>query len=352
MNKKENKNIANTRRKFIGNSAALATGLVLSGPSLFAGPAILSSRSKRGSMINGVQLGTITYSFRSMADQSAEATLQYVLDAGINAIELMGDPAESFAGKPKNRLDSKAFYAMMRKKREGTELTADEAAELKEMQAQNDAYTKEVIQWRSGASMEKFEKLKKMYKQAGVHIYGFKPRAFGTKNTDAEIDYGLRAAKALGANHVTLELPKDAAHTLKLGNMAAKHGMFVAYHGHEQQTPTWWDTALGQSENNMMNLDLGHYVAAGNEDALKLIQAKHSRIKSMHVKDRRNPENGKQNMPFGEGDTPIVETLQLMRDKKYKFPATIELEYNIPKDSNAVKEVAKCLEYCRKALNG
>ncbi len=70
----------------------------------------------------------------------------------------------------------------------------------------------------------------------------------------------------------------------------------------------------------------------------------------MHVKDRKSKENGQKNMPWGEGDTPIVAALQLMRDNKYKFPATIELEYEIPEGSNAVKEVSKCVEYARKAL--
>jgi hypothetical protein len=32
------------------------------------------------------------------------------------------------------------------------------------------------------------------------------------------------------------------------------------------------------------------------------------------------------------------------------MPATIELEYEVPKDSDAVQEVRKCVEYCRKAL--
>jgi hypothetical protein len=40
----------------------------------------------------------------------------------------------------------------------------------------------------------------------------------------------------------------------------------------------------------------------------------------------------------------------MIRDKKYKFPATIELEYQVPEGSDAVKEVQKCLEFCRKAL--
>src|SRR6188472_1886085 len=60
------------------------------------------AQAKPNSLINGVQIGTITYSYRSMPDQSAEATLKYIVDSGISAVELMGDPAESFAGMPKN----------------------------------------------------------------------------------------------------------------------------------------------------------------------------------------------------------------------------------------------------------
>src|SRR5215467_1513613 len=55
---------------------------------------------KPNSLINGVQVGTITYSYRSMPDQSADATLKYVVDSGISAIELMGGPVESYAGAP------------------------------------------------------------------------------------------------------------------------------------------------------------------------------------------------------------------------------------------------------------
>ena len=59
-----------------------------------------SAQAKPNSVFNGVQIGTITYSYRSMLDQSAEATLKYILDSGISAIELMGGPVESFAGAP------------------------------------------------------------------------------------------------------------------------------------------------------------------------------------------------------------------------------------------------------------
>src|SRR6478735_843074 len=61
-----------------------------------------SAQAKPNSVFNGVQIGTITYSYRSMLDQSAEATLKYILDSGISGIELMGGPVESFAGAPES----------------------------------------------------------------------------------------------------------------------------------------------------------------------------------------------------------------------------------------------------------
>lgn len=344
----ENKKTIN-RRSFIGKTTLVAAGTSLIGPSLFGAPSILKHFGKPNSRINGVQIGVITYSFRSMEDQSAEATLKYVLDCGINAIELMGDPAETYAGKPENKVDRRVFYGLMRAQRNG-ELTEDQQKEMAELQTEMDAYNTAVAEWRATVSMDKFEELKKMYKAAGVTVYGFKPNAFGKNNTDAEINYGLKAAKALGASHVTLEHPSDDAHTLKLGTMAAAHNIYVAYHGHEQQTPTLWDTALKQSKYNALNLDLGHYVAAGNVKPLEIIKAKHGHIKSMHLKDRQTPENQKGNLAWGKGDTPIAEALQLMRSEKYAFPGTIELEYEIPEGSNAVAEVQKCLGYCEQAL--
>ena len=338
-----------SRRKFLATSGTLAAGLVTTSNSIIGAPGIMKFYGKHDSLIKGVQIGVITYSFRSMEDQSAEATLKYVKDCGISAIELMGGPAESFAGMPESTVDRRTFFGLMRKSR-NNELNEDEQKEFDELRAEMDAYNKSVVEWRGKVSMDKFKEFKKMYADAGVSIYAFKPSAFGTRNTDAEIDYGFRAAKALGANQVTLELPGDDAHTKKLGEIGAKHKIFIAYHGHEQQTPTWWDTALSQSKYNAMNLDLGHYVAAGNPDPLILIREKHDRIKSMHIKDRQTPENGKKNLPWGEGDTPIIEALDMMSKNQYKFPATIELEYEIPEDSDPVKEVTRCMDFCRKGL--
>ena len=85
-----------TRREF-GKLALSAAPAVMAGGS----GAIVSAfaQARPNSLIDGVQIGTITYSFRSMPDESAEAVLKYVVDSGISAIELMGGPVESFAGR-------------------------------------------------------------------------------------------------------------------------------------------------------------------------------------------------------------------------------------------------------------
>ncbi|MBD8488953.1 sugar phosphate isomerase/epimerase [Echinicola sp. CAU 1574] len=339
------------RRDFLIKSALGAAGLITAPSWLQGAPALIKSYGKPNSMINGVQIGCITYSFRSMPEQSAEATLKYVTDAGISAIELMGDPAEHFAGKPQLDMDRGRMYQLAGKARKGENMTAEEKAELEEMRAESEAYAKEVAEWRAKVDMKKFEDLRKMYKAAGVSIYAFKPNAFGKNNTDAEVAYGMKAAKALGASHVTLEHPSDDAQTLRLGKLGEKHKMTVGYHGHTQETFDFWDTALAQSPRNGMNLDAGHYIAAGHTDLIPLIKKQHKRIMSMHTKDRRTKANGQDNLAWGQGDTPISELLNLMKENKYKFPATIELEYKIPEGSDAVKEVRKCLEFCERALS-
>ena len=70
----------------------------------------------------------------------------------------------------------------------------------------------------------------------------------------------------------------------------------------------------------------------------------------MHMKDRRSKANGGDNLPWGTGDTPLADVLKLMRDNKYTFPATIELEYKVPEGSGPIEEVKKCLEFCKRAL--
>jgi sugar phosphate isomerase/epimerase len=325
-----------SRRKFIGSTAAALTGIALATDRAFGFPNILYNLNKPNSKINGVQIGVITYSFRSVPC-NAEQLRQYCIDTGISAIELMGNTGEAFAGAPHTSTEPMVFTSGPR-----PQLTP-------EQQAEREAKAKDIAAWRATVSMDKFEQLKKMYKDAGISIYAWKPNALNERSTDAEIDYTFRSAKALGASHVTVELPKEASHSKRLGTFADKHKLGVGYHGHLQQTITSWDEAMTQSKYNGLNCDIGHYVAAGF-DPIPLLEAKNERIYSMHVKDRKSKENGGENMPWGQGNTPIVQVLQLMKKNKYKFPATIEMEYTVPEGSDAVKEVAKCFEFCKKAL--
>jgi sugar phosphate isomerase/epimerase len=337
-----------SRRKFLGN-AALVSSAILGGPSVFGVPAY--HKNSPSSLINGVQIGVITYSFREMPDQSAQAILQYVLDSGISAIELMGDPVEIFAGRPKNPVDMRTYFPLMRKKRDKVALTVEETKIFDDLDSQMKVFNLEVKKWRQTVSMDPFEKLAATYQKAGVKVYAYKPNAFNKDNSDEEVEFGMKVARIFGANQVTLEHPSDDSQTLRLAKFAEKIGLKVAYHGHEQQTPTFWDTALSQSKANALNIDLGHFVAAGNQNPLEFIKKMHANIASMHIKDRQNAQNGKGNLVWGTGDTPIAEVLKIMRDQKFVFPATIELEYKIPEGSNSVKEVKKCLEYCKNALS-
>jgi len=339
-----------SRRQFLGAASTLIAGSMIASHDTFGIPNFINNLGKSGSTIKGVKLGVITYSFRDLPDQSAEATLEYIRQCGITNVEMMGGPAESFAGAPKNPVDFRVLMPIWRKRQQQQELTEEDKKTLADVEAKNKVYREEMGAWRQKAPISKFEEFGKMYKKAGIQIYAFKPDAFGMQNSDSDIDFGLRAAKAIGASHITLEHPSNDAHTLKLGKAAEKYGLKVGYHGHEQQTPTFWDTALSQSPANALNLDFGHYIAAGNTNALEFVKEKSKHIVSMHMKDRKNKANGGDNMPWGTGDTPLADVLRLMRDNKYTFPATIELEYRIPEGSSPIEEVKKCLEFCKTAL--
>lgn len=294
---------------------------------------------------NEITLGLQTYSFRTMEDQSPLAILDYVKQTGIKNIELMGNHAEPFAGAPESMMSDRAKMAILIKQYRKEPLTDEEKVIAAEVAAQREAYNAEVQAWRKNVDLKKFEALKALYDEAGISIYAFKPRVFEKNNTDDDIRYGMRAAKALGASHVTLEHPEDDAHTARLAKIAEEEGVLIGYHGHEQQTPTLWDTALSQSDANRMNLDFGHYIAAENENPLEIIKTKSDKIVSMHLKDRQKKSNGGGNLVWGSGDTPIVDVIKLIKENGYTFPVTIELEYDIPEGSDAVQEVKKCLAY-------
>ena len=275
--------------------------------------------------INGVDISVITYSFNT-GKEEANIILQNCLDSGIDKIELMGNHVEKTLGIPIS--------------------------------------TRKHADWRSNVSNRQLKSMRKFFNDNGVNIFAFKPNCISSKNTDGEIEYAMRATKALGADFLTNEL-LDNEDIDRVNFFAEKHKVKVGYHTHHNNlgsnkmaTDQAWDYALSSSKRNFINLDIGHYInVRGNtkESLIEFIKNNHKKICSLHLKDRQFGKYANlgvsDNQIWGFGDTPIDKVLRLMRDRSYKFTATIELEYRIPEGSNRVKEVKRCLDYCKKALN-
>ena len=286
---------------------------------------------KPNSTINGVNIGAISYSYRTMPDQSAEAILRYIVDSGISQVEMMGAAVEAFAGAPQPVRGGDG--------RRGAPTPEQQAAQREAAET--------LRKWRTSVSMDRFKQLRRMYNDAGVTIYAWKQ--LSPNMTDGEVEYVFNVAEALGATHTTLELLEDPVQLKRIGQMAEKKKIYAAYHTHEQGSMTAFDQAFAISKGNMANVDLGHFVAAGG-DPIAFMNAFHDRISSFHLKDRTTPAHGAKNLPWGAGDTPLKDILVLVKKNRWKMPASIEVEYDIPRDSDDVKEVAKCLDFCRVAL--
>jgi sugar phosphate isomerase/epimerase len=326
---------------------------------LAALPASSLLAQKPNSKFDGVQVGVITYSYRSMPGANdAKALLKYIVDSNVSGIELMGPAAEIYAGSPAAAGRGPGGGGQGRGPGGpggapggggGQGRGGGRQPLTPEQQAAQQARAAELKKWRLSVPMDKYKELRKMYNDAGVSIYAFKLEP-NPNMSDEEYEYIFHVADTLGANHVTLELSNNAEFTQRIGDFAAKKRMMVAYHAHTQATLTAWDAVLAQSKGNAINLDCGHYVAGASESPIPLMKKHHDRIASMHLKDRKKATSGGANLPWGQGETPIKEILQVMRQEKYKFPASIELEYQIPEGSDAVVEVSKCVQFCKNAL--
>jgi sugar phosphate isomerase/epimerase len=203
--------------------------------------------------------------------------------------------------------------------------------------------------WRLETPIDHFRAIRKKFESAGITIYAFN---YSPNNsfTDAEMDRGFEIAKALGAEIITASATIEAAR--RMAPFAAKHKMPVAMHNHSNVTdPNEFATldslatALKLSPFFRINLDIGHFTAA-NYDAVAYIREHHASITNLHIKDRK--KNQGENMPWGQGETPIREVLQLLKQNKYPIAAFLEYEYKGA--GTPVDEVKRGLEFVRAAL--
>ena len=296
-----------TRREF-GQLAAVA----------FAGASrAFAFSDKPDSKVAGVQIGlNVPYNFGDLM-MSGDEILRRCVQLGASAVELRSQPVELFLGAARDLMDRGA--------------PASAADTLNK--------------WRLTAPMDRVKAFRRNYEDAGVRIEIVK---FDNiyKMPDAVVDYCFELTHALGARALSCEIAVEE--TKRLGKFADKHGIMVGYHGHTETTPQMWETAFSYAAHNGANVDLGHFIAGNNTSPVPFITRHHDRITHVHVKDRKL--NNGPNVPFGEGDTPIKEVLQLIRDNKWSIQATIEFEYPVPPGSDRMAEMAKCMKYCRNAL--
>jgi sugar phosphate isomerase/epimerase len=290
--------------------------------------------AKINSKINGVQLGVQTYSFRDLPPEGiVDAVIKAMTDIGLGECEVFASQFEP----PQPRMGGGGGR--------GRGTTPPDPAVV----AAREKARKDLRDWRLGVSMDHFKGLKKKFDDAGITIYAYN-YSFNTSFTDDEIDRGFEMAKALGVHCITASTTVSVAK--RVAPFAEKHKMIVAMHGHTNITdpeefakPESFQAAMDMSKYFWVNLDIGHFFAAGY-DPVAYISEHHDRITNLHLKDKK--KNQGDNMPWGEGDTPIKPVLTLLKEKKYPIPAYIEYEYR-GKDSSTA-EVKRCFEYAKAAL--
>lgn len=261
------------------------------------------------SVVRGVQIGAQSYSFRDRGLDECIAAFQAV---GLGEVEL-------YTG----HTDPKGMF--------GPELR----------------------KWRLSALLSHWQEIRTKFDNAGILVYAYN-FSFNKRMTDEEFERGFQMAQALGVKYITASSQVSVAP--RVDKYAQKYQITVGFHGHDNtkdpdefSTPDTFARAMkGASKYIGINLDIGHFTAAGG-DAVAFLGEHHEQIVTLHIKDRKKDHGA--NLPFGQGDTPIVEVLRLLRDNQWKIPANIEYEYGETiKGLDPVAEVKKCYDYCRKAL--
>jgi len=274
------------------------------------------------SVVSGVRLGTITYSFRDLprtpgAADAVDVMIKALTECGIGEIELFSPHVEPvFPG--------------------GRGAEAQRSRE-------------ELRQWRLSTPAQHFKDIRKRFDDAGISLFAYTVN-FRNDYTDEELEKAFEQAKALGVTIIAASTQLSVAK--RLVPFAERHKIYVAMHGHsniqdpdEFAAPESFAKALAMSKYFRINLDIGHFTAA-NFDAVQFIRDNHDQITHLHVKDRKKNQGA--NLPWGEGDTPIRQVLALLKEKKYPIRAFIEYEHR--GTGTSIEEVKKCMAFMRQAL--
>jgi sugar phosphate isomerase/epimerase len=211
--------------------------------------------------------------------------------------------------------------------------------------------------WRRSRPLEIFENARRKFNAGGIEIYSCMYN-FTDDLTEDELDAAFDFAKALGTRIVSANCTVKSIR--RAAPFADKHDMLLAAHSEDAPFDPDIDgmvfesnlvDALKLSPNMRVTLDTGHFTAYGG-DLMKFVREHHDRVANLHLKDRLKnhpePHTDENTTPFGKGDAPIRQVLQLMKREKYKFPACIEYEYK--SERQAVDEMKTIMAYVKESL--
>ena len=287
-----------------------ATELIIAGSAaLVAEPWDAAAAEWIDSTVRGVQIGAQSYSFR---DRPLDACIQAFQTVGLGECELTQGHLEP----DEEKISRQA-----------------------------------IREWRLNTPLGFFEDVRRRFDNAGVRLYAYN-YSFRRDMSEAEMRRGFEMTKALGLHYITASSNVSVAPAVD--KLAQEFKITVGFHGHDEtndpdefSTAGTFERALrGASQYLAVNLDIGHFTAAGG-DPVAFIREHYDRIVTLHIKDRK--KNHGDNLPFGQGETPIVAVLRLLRDQHWQIPANIEYEYGKP-GMDTIAEMKKCYAYCRHAL--
>jgi sugar phosphate isomerase/epimerase len=208
---------------------------------------------------------------------------------------------------------------------------------------------KKLRDWRVSTPDTYYRKIKQEFNDAGIEIFTYWV-AFNEATADDEIDASYRAAKALGCRGVIGSYGLAIAQ--RLVPFPEKYGLFAGLHNHDNlsdpdalSNETSFIKGLAISPDFKATLDVRHFTA-GNGDCLAFLEKHHERTSSVHMGDRRR--NNGRSTPFGQGDAPIIQILEMIRDNHWPIVVLLEFEHGTLR--TGVEEVQIAYDYCKRAL--
>jgi sugar phosphate isomerase/epimerase len=191
---------------------------------------------------------------------------------------------------------------------------------------------------------------------AGIRVNAYCAN-FPTDASDDHLERAFRGASLLGTDVMTSSVEKPLLP--RLDQWCRKHRVRLGLHNH-YLGDSWFkgdrslnfegpsdflDALKGRSDYLAINLDIGHFSAAGH-DPVAFFREHHRRIVSLHVKDR-DRDAARTYRRFGQGATPIEDVLTLARHLRFRYAANIEYEMDEQDPTEGVRE---SFAYVKRAL--